>query len=85
MSIFEIRGILARLSSLVGFSNDRFSRLPNNIELAVIALAASLLVVMIEFDSPVTQITAVASGFLLQIDCRRNVMNGKLSRLVRES
>ena len=85
MSILEIRGILVGLSSLVGFSNDRLSRLPNNIELAAIALAASLLVVMIEFDTPVTQITAVASGILLQIDCRRNVMNGKLSRLVRES
>lgn len=49
MSIFEIAAILIGLSALFGYLNYRLLQLPHTIGLVVIALAASLAVIFIEF------------------------------------
>ncbi len=52
MSIFEIGGFLIGLSALFGYINHRFLRLPHAIGLVMIALAASLVLVLIELFNP---------------------------------
>lgn len=82
MSIFEIGGFLIGLSALFGYINYRFLRLPHTIGLVMIALAASLVLVLIELLSPETQVTGIVIGILEQIDFHETVMNGMLSFLL---
>jgi len=82
MNVFEISSILIGLSALFGFINYRYLRLPHTIGLVLIALAASLVIVAIEFVSPATQIAEQITGMLKQIDFHDAVMNGMLSFLL---
>ena len=82
MSIFEIGAFLVGLSALFGYINHRFLRLPHTIGLVMIALAASLVLVLIELLNPATQVTGIITGVLEQIDFHETVMNGMLSFLL---
>ena len=82
MSIFEIGAFLVGLSALFGYLNHRFLRLPHTIGLVMIALAASLVLVLIELFNPATQVTGIITGVLEQIDFHETVMNGMLSFLL---
>ena len=82
MSIFEIGGFLIGLSALFGYINHRFLRLPHTIGLVMMALAASLVLVLVELFSPETAVTGVVTGILEQIDFHETVMNGMLSFLL---
>ncbi len=82
MSIFEIGAFLIGLSAIFGYLNHKVLRLPHTIGLVVIALAASLGIILIEFLSPKTQILEIVTGILQQIDFHETVMRGMLSFLL---
>ncbi len=82
MSIFEIGAFLIGLSAIFGYINHKVLRLPHTIGLVVIALAASLGIILIEFLSPKTQILEIVTGVLQQIDFHETVMRGMLSFLL---
>lgn len=82
MSIFEIAAILIGLSALFGFLNYRFLQLPHTIGLVVIALAASLVVIVIEIAWPQSDVSEVVTGALNEIDFHDAVMRGMLSFLL---
>lgn len=82
MSIFEIGAFLIGLSAIFGYINLKFLRLPHTIGLVVIALAASLGIILLEFLSPATQILEIVTGVLQQIDFHETVMRGMLSFLL---
>jgi len=82
MSIFEIAAILIGLSALFGYLNHKFLRLPHTIGLVVIALAASLAIVILELVRPETNVSENVTGVLLGIDFHDAVMNGMLSFLL---
>jgi CPA1 family monovalent cation:H+ antiporter len=82
MSLFSIGAILVGLSALFGYINYRYMRLPHTIGLVVIALAASLALIAIEWVEPTFQIADRVSGVLQQIDFNRTLMHGMLSFLL---
>jgi len=82
MSIFEIGAFLIGLSAAFGYLNYRYLRLPHTIGLVVIALAASLIIILIEVLNPASSVMEVVSGLLAQIDFHETVMRGMLSFLL---
>ncbi len=82
MSIFEIAAILIGLSAFFGYLNHKFLRLPHTIGLVVIALTASLAIVILELVRPETNVSESVTGVLLGIDFHDAVMNGMLSFLL---
>ncbi len=82
MSIFEIGAFLIGLSAFFGYVNHRFLRLPHTVGLVVMALAASLSLILIEFLNPRTQLLETVTGILEQIDFHETVMHGMLSFLL---
>jgi CPA1 family monovalent cation:H+ antiporter len=82
MSIFEIGAFLIGLSALFGYINQRFLGLPHTVGLVVMALAASLALILIEFLSPSTNLLETVTGVLEQIDFHETVMHGMLSFLL---
>ena len=82
MSIFEIGGFLIGLSAAFGYLNHRFLRLPHTVGLVVIALAASLVIILVEVLSPASPVLEIVTEVLLQIDFHETVMHGMLSFLL---
>jgi CPA1 family monovalent cation:H+ antiporter len=82
MSIFEIGAFLIGLSAVFGYLNHRFLRLPHTIGLVMIALAASLVIILIELLTPSSPIMEIITGVLTQIDFHDTVMRGMLSFLL---
>ncbi len=82
MSIFEIGAFLIGLSAFFGYINIRFLRLPHTVGLVVMALVASLMLILIEFLSPRTQLLETITSILEQIDFHETVMHGMLSFLL---
>lgn len=82
MSIFEIGAFLIGLSAIFGYLNHRYLRLPHTIGLMMIALAASLVIILIEVVSPASPVMEIITGVLAQIDFHKTVMHGMLSFLL---
>jgi len=82
MSIFDIGAFLIGLSALFGYLNHRYLKLPHTIGLVMIALAASLVLILVEFLSPQTDLLETVTGILQQIDFHEAVMHGMLSFLL---
>jgi CPA1 family monovalent cation:H+ antiporter len=82
VSIFEIGAILIGLSTIFGYLNHRYLRLPHTIGLMMIALAASLVIILIEVVSPTSPVMEIIIGVLIQIDFHETVMHGMLSFLL---
>lgn len=82
MNLFSIGAILVGLSALFGYVNYLIFRLPHTIGLVVIALAASLAIIAIEWIDPSLQIAESVSGLLRQIDFNQTLMHGMLSFLL---
>ena len=82
MSIFEIGAILIGLSALFGYLNHKFLKLPHTIGLVVIALAASLAVIVIELLWPQTEVSEIVTGAISEVDFHDAVMRGMLSFLL---
>jgi CPA1 family monovalent cation:H+ antiporter len=82
VSIFEIGAFLIGLSALFGYLNHRYLRLPHTIGLVIIALTASLVIILVEILSPASPVMEIITGVLEQIDFYDTVMRGMLSFLL---
>ena len=82
MSIFEIGAFLIGLSAVFGYLNHRYLRLPHTIGLVMMALAASLVIILIDVLSPSSPVLEIVTGVLTQIDFHETVMRGMLSFLL---
>ncbi|MBE89655.1 MAG: sodium:proton antiporter [Rhodospirillaceae bacterium] len=82
MSIFDVAAILVGLSALFGYMNYRFLKLPHTIGLVVVAMAASICVVILDKFLPGMQAGQHLSGVLSQIDFHKALMHGFLSFLL---
>jgi len=82
VSIFEIGAFLIGLSAIFGYLNHRYLKLPHTVGLVVIALAASLVVILIEIISPASPVMEIITDVLSQINFYDTVMRGMLSFLL---
>jgi len=82
LSLFQLIAILLTLTSAFAWFNHRLLRLPANIGLLVMGLAASLLLVGLEFLFPDTAIHGELTRIIAQIDFYEAVMNGMLAFLL---
>ncbi len=82
MSVFEIGAFLIGLSALFGYINHRYLRVPHTIGLVLIALAASLTVIAIDFLVPASDADLLITNVLDQIDFHEALMHGMLSFLM---
>ncbi len=82
MSLFEIGAFLTGLSALFGYINYRYVRAPHTIGLVLIALAASLAMLLVESVVPAANVDALIVGVLGRIDFHDTLMHGMLSFLL---
>jgi CPA1 family monovalent cation:H+ antiporter len=82
MTFFEIGAFLIGLSAVFGYINHKVLRLPHTIGLVMMALAASLAIILIELLYPVVHVSQIVTGVLNQIDFHETVMRGMLSFLL---
>lgn len=82
MSIFETGAFLIGLSAFFGYLNYRYLRLPHTVGLVVMALAASLVIVLVELISPASSALEIITGVLTRIDFYDALMRGMLSFLL---
>ena len=82
MSIFEIGAFLIGLSALFGLINHHFVRAPHTIGLVLIALAASMALLLLESLVPAANVDTLITGVLGRIDFHETLMHGMLSFLL---
>ena len=82
MSIFEIGAFLIGLSALFGLINHHFVRAPHTIGLVLIALAASMALLLVESLIPAANVDTLIVGVLGRIDFHETLMHGMLSFLL---
>ncbi|MCH7821973.1 MAG: sodium:proton antiporter [Proteobacteria bacterium] len=82
MSVFEIGAFLVGLSAFFGYINHQYLRLPHTIGLVMIALIASLSIILLELVIPSIHISVLVTDVLHQIDFHETVMRGMLSFLL---
>ena len=82
MSLFEIGAFLIGLSALFGYINHRYLRAPHTIGLVLIALVASLAMLLVESLMPAAIVDALIVEVLGGIDFHDTLMHGMLSFLL---
>ena len=79
MNLYEVASSLVCLSALFGYINNRFFALPHTIGLVVMALMASLSIIVLEWFNPSIAISQKISSGLRAIDFNDTLMHGMLS------
>lgn len=82
LSLFDIAAILLGLSAVFGYLNHKYLRLPHTIGLVVIALAASMAIVIYDALVETSQVAENVTGALKEIDFHAALMEGMLSVLL---
>ncbi len=82
LSLFEIGAILLVLSATFGWVNERFFGLPNVIGLLVMALTASILLIIFDEMVPGLGVRDAVERALSSIDFYDTMMNGMLAFLL---
>ena len=82
MTVFEISAFLIGLSALFGYLNHQFLRVPHTIGLVLMALAASVTVIVIDLVAPDAHVDRLITDVLDQIDFHEALMHGMLSFLL---
>ena len=82
MSLFEIGAVMVGLTALFGYINHRYLHAPHTIGLVLVALAASLALLLVESLVPSANVDAVVLGLLAGIDFHDTLMHGMLSVLL---
>ena len=82
MSLFEIGAFLIGLSAFFGYINHRYLRAPHTIGLVLIALVASLAMLLVESLMPAANVDALIVEVLGGIDFHDTLMHGMLSFLL---
>ena len=82
LSIFEIIAMLLALSAFFGWFNDYLLKLPHTIGLLLMALVASISLLLLEYFVPTLGITKSLQAVVGQIDFYSTVMEGMLAFLL---
>ncbi len=82
MTVFEISAFLIGLSALFGYLNHQYLRVPHTIGLVLMALAASVTVIVIDLVVPDAHVGRLITDVLDQIDFHEALMHGMLSFLL---
>ena len=82
MNLFELGAVLVGLSALFGYINYRYLGVPHTIGLVLIALVASLALLLVETVSPAANVDALIVDVLGRIDFHDTLMHGMLSILL---
>lgn len=82
LSIFDLAAILVTLTAVFAWANHKFIRLPRNIGLLLMALAASIALVLFDLALPQTELYEDAIKAIKQIDFYEAVMKGMLGFLL---
>lgn len=82
LSIFDIVAGLLTLTALFAWANHRFLRLPNNVGLLVMGLAASIVLVTLEVSIPEVAIFGDIEGFIKKINFSETLLDGMLAFLL---
>lgn len=82
LSLFEIAALLLVLSGFFGWFNHVFFKLPHTIGMLVMALIASIVVLVVEKLFPGLGISDTIGGAIAQIDFYETVMEGMLAFLL---
>jgi Na+:H+ antiporter len=82
LSLFEIAAIVLALSAGFGWLNERFIGLPNVIGVLVVALAASIGLILFDRVVPGLGVQEVVQASLKQINFYDTMMNGMLAFLL---
>jgi CPA1 family monovalent cation:H+ antiporter len=81
-SIFDLLAVLLGLVALFGYINHKLLGLPHSIGLMVIALAAALVLIVVELLFPASDFDGPVTAALAQIDFDKTLLNGMLSFLL---
>ena len=79
MSLYDIAAILIGLAAVFGYLNHRYLRLPHTIGLVLIAMAASIVVILLDLAAPSLRIGREVTDVLRRIDFHETLMHGMLS------
>ncbi len=82
MNLFEIAALLLFLSALFGYVNHVWLKLPHTIGLVIMALAASLMVVLADLMVPSLHIAEQTAAALRQVNFADTLMKGMLALLL---
>ena len=82
MTLFDIAAILLCLSAVIGYVNHRYLHLPHTIGIMVIAMASSLMIVVVDLLLPSLLVGPRVSEVLGQVDFHQALMHGMLSFLL---
>ena len=82
LSFFDIAALVLVLSAVFGWVNRRFIRLPHQIGLLILGLAASLALVVVDDVLPDSTILASVTAAVAQINFYDTMMNGMLAFLL---
>ena len=82
LSLFEIAALLLALSALFGLINHVVLKLPHTIGLLVMALVASIALLVLEYLFPALAVTDTMQAAIGQIDFYSTVMEGMLAFLL---
>ncbi len=82
LSLFDITAILLGLSAVFGYLNHKYLHLPHTIGLVVIALAASMAIVIYDALVETSQVAENVTSALKEIDFHAALMEGMLSVLL---
>ena len=82
MSLFEIGAVLVALSALFGYVNHRYLRAPHTVGLVLIALVASLGLLLVESLVPGADVDTLVLRVLRGVDFHDTLMHGMLSVLL---
>lgn len=82
LTIFEIAALLLAFSAFFGWFNHVVIKLPHTIGLLVMALVASILLLVIDYFFPTLGVTQTMQAVIGQIDFYATVMEGMLAFLL---
>jgi monovalent cation:H+ antiporter, CPA1 family len=82
LSLFDLIAVLLVLTAAFGWLNHSFLRLPQTIGLLVMALAASLVLISLEFVFPDFGLYDAAATAMAQVNFEETVLNGLLAFLL---
>jgi CPA1 family monovalent cation:H+ antiporter len=82
LSLFDLFALLVLLTAAFGWLNQVVFRLPSNIGLLLMGLAAALITVLVDVADPKLNLLAEVADILRQIDFYEAVMHGMLAFLL---
>jgi CPA1 family monovalent cation:H+ antiporter len=82
MSVFDVAAILIAVAAVSGYVNHRLLRLPATSGTLLVALASSLVVVVLESVAPGFHLGAAVGGFVGRIDFDQTLIHGLLCFLL---